>query len=248
MNAEQLELPLPGPAQRSPEALADGLSREAGRPVALTITRNRVSMASIQFAGAAVRVRLHRAFLAAPEAVLRALGDYVRRRTRTAWATVRRYAASIAPEPAPARRSRVVARGQVYDLAAIMARMNVRYFEGRVRCRIGWGKRGGRRRRTRSRSIRFGSYVGDQNLVRVHPALDDPRVPEEFVEYIVFHEMLHAAVPSERRSGRLAHHHAAFRSQERRFADIARMRRISRELVPVLTARLTSPPAPRSRA
>jgi hypothetical protein len=53
--------------------------------------------------------------------------------------------------------------------------------------------------------------------IRVHPALDRPDVPRFFVEYIVFHEMLHQLFPSDRHTGRHVHHPRAFRDRERAF-------------------------------
>ena len=37
----------------------------------------------------------------------------------------------------------------------------------------------------------MGSYSADSKVIRIHPALDQPLVPRFFVEWIVFHEMLH---------------------------------------------------------
>jgi hypothetical protein len=59
-------------------------------------------------------------------------------------------------------------------------------------------------------------------------------VPEEFVRYIIFHEMLHAVVPSVRRNGQRRDHHATFRVLERRFPGLARMKKLSAELLDML--------------
>jgi len=200
--------------------------------VRLTITRNRVSTASVRWDGAGLRVRLHEAFLAAPERVWDALAEFVRGRSRTAWAEVAAFARSIRPVAAEATGPRRT-RGRVFDLASVQRAVNERHFGGAVRCHITWGRPGRRPRRARSRSIRFGTYVESLRLVRVNPILDDPRVPREFVEYIVFHEMLHAVAPSET-AGSRRHHHVAFRALERRYPDLARMRRLSQSLLKTL--------------
>jgi hypothetical protein len=212
--------------------LYEALCRHGGRPATLTLTRNRVSLVSVRFnAGGAARVRLSQAFLAAPDEVVTALGQYLAKRSRAAWQAVGRYVASLAPVPAASRKVTLATRGTVYDLALIRDRVNHLYFNGRLDCRIGWGRAGQSRRRARTRSIRYGSYHKAQNLVRINPVLDDARVPPEFIEYIVFHELLHAAVPSEKGGSRWNHHHPTYRTLERSFPDHARMQALAQEFV-----------------
>ena len=237
--ASQLELPLMR-KERTVEELYEALCRHGGRPVGLTLTRNRVSLISIRFEAAGARVRMHHAFLSAPDEVITALGRYLAKRSRSAWQVVSAFAGSLTPEPHHPKLVRTLTQGRIYDLAVIRDRVNQFYFNGRLDCRIGWGRQGQSRRRSRTRTIRYGSYSKAQNLVRINPLLDDPRVPAEFVEYIVFHEMLHAAVPSEKGASRWAHHHAMYRMHERRFPDHARMRALSGELVLVLQGRHAS--------
>ena len=232
--ARQLEL-LDAPAGRTPEALRDALGRLSGGGIRLTITRNRVSMVSIRHAHGAPAVRLDRAFLAAPEAVIVALARYLRDRSGAAWRVVRHYTSTILPDPGSPRRLCLATQGRFHDLAAIRERVNARHFGGQLRCGITWGRAGLRpRRRTRSRTIRFGSYERARDLVRINPLLDDPRVPADFMEYIVFHELLHAVVPAEPGARGHRYHHATFRVLERRFPDVARMRRLANELVATL--------------
>jgi len=70
----------------------------------------------------------------------------------------------------------------------------------------------------RGRTIRFGSYLADQDLIRIHPALDAAWVPRYFLESIVYHEMLHAVIPIAREeSGRRCVHSDEFRRREREF-------------------------------
>jgi hypothetical protein len=235
--ASQLEL-FTAPTARTPEALGSALSGAAGRPVALTITRNRVSMISMCFQPGGIRLRLHHAFLGAPERLIRSIGEYLRTRSKTAWGTIGEYVRTIEPEPRAAGRRvrRTTACGRVHDLLAMADKVNRLYFSGRLKCRIEWGRGVRRRRRgARSRTVRFGCYLQSDDLVRINRLLDDPRVPVEFVEYIVFHEMLHAAVPSLRRGG-WRHHHTAYRRIEQQYPDLNRMRELSTRLVDVLTA------------
>jgi hypothetical protein len=210
-----------------PEQIQSFLTAQAGVPVRLVITDNRWSLLSLRRApwGAAT-VRAARMFLDAPEDVWRAVAVCVRRRERRAWRRIREFINEVgAPRPlphssAPKRPARIVSSGHVYDLAAIARRVNARYFGGAVSAAITWGRASHRRPRWR---ITFGNYQHSRNLIRIHPRLDDARVPAFFVEYIVFHEMLHAAMGESGGSGkgRRVIHSREFRQRERAFEGYA---------------------------
>lgn len=94
------------------------------------------------------------------------------------------------------------------------------FAEPDVRPLATWGRRGSKRTRY---SLRLGSYDADFGVARIHPVLDQAAVPDWFVRYVVFHELLHAALPPMQGKGsRWIHHSAAFRRRERAYADYAR--------------------------
>jgi predicted metal-dependent hydrolase len=105
-------------------------------------------------------------------------------------------------------------RGRCFDLQAVFDELNLQFFQSGITARIGWGRHSAKRRR---RSIRLGVYDHKAREIRIHPVLDKPQVPTFFVEYIVFHEMLHQLFPSQRHSGRHVHHPKAFRDREKSF-------------------------------
>jgi len=217
------------------EQLRTLLFRHAGKPVHITITRNRVSMVSVKFDFLGrPRLRVNQVFLHAPEAVIASLGHYLQTRSRVAWKQVSDFVASRNPETSPVRPVIVQTKGRVFDLAMIRDRINLLYFNDSLDCRIGWAKAGQQRRNARTRTIRYGTYNKALNLIRINPILDNSRVPAEFMDYIVFHELLHAAVPSERGRGHWRHHHGSYRIQERRFPDHARMQKLAADLVMIL--------------
>ncbi len=104
--------------------------------------------------------------------------------------------------------------GRVHNLQEMFLKINRRYFGGRLRVDVTWGRAGRGRRR---QSIDFGSFEQREKIIRVNPALDRPWVPAFFVEYILFHEMLHAAVGFRRRGSRRLLHPPEFLEKERRF-------------------------------
>jgi hypothetical protein len=109
-------------------------------------------------------------------------------------------------------------RGRYHDLDAILADLRARYFPHCAEVKIRWGRWSGR---ARPRSIRFGSYLPDARLIRIHPALDQAFVPRCFVEFIVYHELLHHAIPPVRLNGRYQIHSPTFRQRERDFPAFA---------------------------
>lgn len=196
--------------------VARDLSLLLGEPVRLVFHENRSTMVSFRRDPTGLRLRLHRMFLKAGAAVLRALADYARSRqaqaSRVLDAFVREHREEIARTAV--KRERVLQpAGRCYDLAGLMQRLNAQYFGGAIAARIGWGRGATGRRR---RSIRMGVYFPESATILIHPALDRPEVPEFFVAFVVYHEMLHQAVPSgEAEGGRRCVHSAEFRRRER---------------------------------
>ena len=204
-------------AAHKAESLARDLSRELGLPVRLSVTDNRSTMISFRRAPAALRLRLHHMFLDAPDPVVRAVADYAGRGQRRAGRVlddfIRREQPRIRQER-DATDERFTPEGRYFHLEEIRDRLNERFFQGGVRATIGWGRTPGRRRR---KSIRLGVYDHQTREIRIHPALDHPEVPRFFVEFIVFHEMLHQLFPSSNGPGRRVHHPRGFRDRERAY-------------------------------
>lgn len=188
--------------------------------VLLSVHDNRSTMISFRREPPLLRLRVHHLFLEAPHAVVEAIADYAGRGKRAAGKLLDEYIAEKQERiRAEARRASALStRGACFDLAEVFDRLNQLYFQDTIRARIGWGRNA---RRGRRKSIRLGVYDHRAREIRVHPALDRPDVPLFFVEYIVFHEMLHQVFPSARDSGRHVHHPRAFRDRERAFPRYA---------------------------
>lgn len=199
------------------EHLARRLSLVLGIPVRLSVTDNKSTMVSFRRAPNSLRLRLHHMFLDAPESVVNAVADYAGRGRAAAGPLLDDYIRVRQPlirKETQEGGEGLVPRGRCFDLRAIFDRLNETYFQGGIQATIGWGRKSLRRRR---RSIRLGVYDHQTREIRIHPALDRPEVPAFFVEFIVFHEMLHQLFPSADRSGRRVHHPRAFRDREKAF-------------------------------
>jgi hypothetical protein len=102
------------------------------------------------------------------------------------------------------------ARGRVYDLDKMFQRLNRRYFNGEMeKPTLTWSQR-------RSRRIRCHHDAAHDTIV-ISKTLDDPDMPDWFVEYVLYHELLHIKHPARFIKGRRYYHTNAFRTEEQRF-------------------------------
>jgi hypothetical protein len=193
------------------------------------LTDNRtVLLSTTRQPGGAVSVRLHHAFVAAGEETLAAVAAFAggcrgERRLR-ALAALREHVEGWRREEAAVavRRSRLrplQSLGTTYDLEAIRDAVSAARFGGTLRPPITWGRWSALR--GRRRTIRLGSYDGREGIIRIHPALDQEWVPEALVTAVVYHELLHAALPPRESGGRRCLHGPEFRSRERELPQYA---------------------------
>lgn len=89
-------------------------------------------------------------------------------------------------------------KGDTYDLSVMLQRLCDTYFNGAHLVPVGWGRWPSVAPR---RGMRLGSCGGDPVVIRVHPCLDAPDVPEWFVEFVLYHELLHVVVPPNKGAG-----------------------------------------------
>jgi predicted metal-dependent hydrolase len=203
--------------------------------LALAVTDNRFTMISVKREKGLFRLRLHHMFLDASVDIVRALGRYVARNDRDASQLLAQYIDVNHRKIRRARRRRptvftIETRGEVHDLKEIYDDINARYFAGRIDARITWSQRalpnGKRRRRN---SIKMGSYSVEDRLIRIHASLDRPFVPRMFVEWIVYHEMLHQKHDIPVVGGRRLYHTPEFLAEEATYPHFERMSRWERE-------------------
>lgn len=212
------ELPSRQEVLKRARSLAQEIAAHLGPDikVLLAVHDNRSTMISFRRQSPLLKIRAHHMFLDAPPAVVKAIAEYAGQGRAAAGGMLDAYIAErqAVINALPRRPSPLEARGQCFDLQALFEAVNREYFEGKIEARIGWGRHTGKRRR---KSIRLGVYDHKAREIRIHPALDRPDVPRFFVEFIVFHEMLHQLFPSDRHTGRHVHHPRAFRERERSF-------------------------------
>lgn len=101
-------------------------------------------------------------------------------------------------------------QGVHYDLGEIFARVNKRYFGGRMKAPVlTWNK-------TITHG-KFGHYVPASDTVMISIALDSDAVPGFVIEHVMHHELLHRTLGVKFVDGRRIAHSSEFRAAEREF-------------------------------
>jgi len=201
------------------------LQDSTGLTIDLIITDNRSRMISFKPGkDNTAQLRLHRMFLTAPVEIIQALGLWLKRgRCKRSGAIVDTFIQSsrhLIDKPRHSPHKHSAPRSTTHDIQRLFDELNQTEFENSLDVPITWGKLPARRRRN---SIRLGSFTEEDHLIRIHPYLDQPKVPEYFVRYIVFHEMLHAHLGVEiLPSGRRDVHSKEFKRIEKAYTDYDR--------------------------
>ncbi len=232
--SRQLPLPFDDEPLWDASSLEAALLGECRRPVQLVITDNRAVLLSFRREAGKVLLRLHRMFLYAPLDVVRAIARNVRRRNRGAHCEVRRFMNENLhrARKAPASLPPLVTAGMAHDLRRVYGQLNARFFEGKLRVPLTWGRGGGRARRG---GLTFGSYDPVLDLIRIHPVLDRADVPLYFLESVVYHEMLHHQLGGVLDSaGRTVYHSRPFREAEARYPRYREALAWEKENLPML--------------
>jgi predicted metal-dependent hydrolase len=222
--ARQVRLPRTAEQDADRVAVALGLYLPPGKTLELRLTNNHYSMISVRRKPDGYRLRLHQMFVGAEPRIVRALARYVvhndRRASTLLGEFIEQHQHIIRQQVRRPRHLRVRTAGRHHDLQAIYDRLNADMFQDQLEARITWGPGGGKSRRRRS--IKMGSFAVEDRIIRIHPALDQDNVPDFFVAWIVFHEMLHGKHEVRRTNGRRRFHTQEFLDEERTFPDYER--------------------------
>jgi transposase-like protein len=115
------------------------------------------------------------------------------------------------------------ARGRAHDLEESFARVNATYFGGQMaKPTLVWN-------RTLT-ARKFGHYQPGRDTVMVSISLDDAKVPDFVVDFVIYHELLHKKHGVMTVNGRRLVHSSGFRADERRFAKYYEAEREIKEL------------------
>ena len=174
---------------RTPNELSRLIGDATGRRVRVTVTENRVRFLSFRFDDGVCLLRVNRHFLDADEEVLSAVSEWIRKPRQRCPKVISEFIAECSVPPGPKRRVILRPMGRHHNLEELRRKVNGEHFSGGVSAAITWGRRS-RKRRVKVR--RLGTYRHAQNVITIHPILDRRETPRRFLEYLIYHEMLHA--------------------------------------------------------
>ena len=193
------------------------MQKALNKEVLLVITDNSSSMISVKEKKDSIVLRLHHIFLNADDMVLDEIVQFTKEKggkTPAVKAFIQMNKNSV--KNTASRTITIKPKGRVYDLADIFSSLNREYFNHSVSAAITWGKQSPRhvfRKRT------LGSYQKKTRVIRINPILDRRRVPRYAVEFIVYHEMLHAVMDPVVKNGRRVIHSKEFKKRERVYSN-----------------------------
>jgi hypothetical protein len=214
--SEQLSLLL----DQTQEAFLRQLENNLGKPVSLVLTQNSTTMLSVRRRDGDLQVRLHRMFLHSGPGVLDEIAGFLKNK-KGKMPLFRRFIRENRAhlDCKPAKKITARTAGKFFDLSELYDEINRDYFEGGISCAITWGTRCPRysvRKRT------LGSYSPRAHAIRINPVLDRKAVPRYYIAFVVYHEMLHAALGIVQKGGRRSMHSREFRTREKMFKDYER--------------------------
>jgi hypothetical protein len=197
------------------EVLQNFFEKVIGKSLNLTITDNSSTMISYKKKGTRVSLRIHKMFQHAEPDVLYEVAQFVMDKKKTT-PLIKKFIDNNKDkikESTP-QKVTIISKGRYYDLQKIFDSLNKQYFNSRITTSVTWGKR---RRCSGTQKVTLGSYNRDKNMIRINPILDKIIIPAYFVEFIVYHEMLHADIGIGERKGRRVIHSPEFKQRERLF-------------------------------
>lgn len=201
-------------------ALQEILSALTKKQIDLIINDNRSTMVSIlERQRKYARVSVHRMFLDAPTDVIYAIVDMVQnKRDKNSNFVLQKFINGQTDHYEYMHRLKKVTletKGQVHDLEPLFQKVNRHYFTSPLNLSITWF---GKPQKKNKRQISFGLYHHATKLVKINRVLDQINVPDFFVEYIIYHEMLHEIYrPQPTENGFIRIHTKEFKENEKRF-------------------------------
>jgi hypothetical protein len=148
-------------------------------------------------------------------------GSQIRKRKAELEAVVWHYVESEHPERVRPRRRMDPSRydqctqGSTYDLREVFDTLNRDWFDNALASYVRWGDYASLTSYQTSRTAPGGSRY---NLITIAGTYDHHSVPRFAIEGVMYHEMLHIAVPPVLVNGRRVVHGPAFKRAEKRFA------------------------------
>jgi hypothetical protein len=111
--------------------------------------------------------------------------------------------------------------GNKFDLKEIFTGINASYFDNKIKAYLRWGIPGST---TSYQTVRRSKDGSCWNLITIADIYNHPRIPRFAVDAVMFHEMLHIAIPPYRKNGKNVIHGKEFKEAEKLFPHFEQWR------------------------
>jgi hypothetical protein len=201
------------------DTLKDYFEKITGKHISLVLTDNAASLLSMRRKGNLISVRMHWMFINANDEVIKEIAHFIKTGIgRTPY--INKFIAEnqncLKKKEQSFRQPKTHTQGRFRNLREIFDFLNNEYFGGKITASISW-RRGNARRAVKKRTL--GSYSRDTNTILINSVLDRRNVPDYFIRYVVYHEMLHSTLGEKRENGRRSVHTPEFRKREQLFKE-----------------------------
>ncbi len=210
------------------QTLSDNLREKTKKTVKIKINDNKSHYFVLKDHQNLISISLHRHFLEAPLSVLDSLVTYIISKKKEDFLPIKQFIYSIQKIldfSDLVDQEDMTYKGEYFDLLEEYNFVNEHYFNGSLELKITWFKPVYKT----FRHITFGSYDRQYKLIRVNKLLDHKNVIDQYIKYLIFHEMLHEVYPSEMlKSGRYQMHGKAFKEHEKKFPNFTQMKKFEK--------------------
>ncbi|NGX32662.1 MAG: hypothetical protein K1060chlam4_00712 [Candidatus Anoxychlamydiales bacterium] len=199
--------------------IKEALEKKSNLAISLRVKEYKSTFISVLKTRSKIQISLHKLFLDAPDNVKEAVVVYCLRRDKIAHRILKNYANRYFVSADYTHRlnvKKLKIKGEFFDLKQIMDNLNLIYFKGALNLNITWFEKPKYRK---FRHITFGSFDKSSKLVRINKMLDRADITFYFINYIVYHEMLHYVCKEIiLEDGKRKIHTKEFKSKEKEFA------------------------------
>ncbi len=206
-------------------AYSQKLKSMVGSELKIRINNNRSTMLHVRRNDEYTDVSLHHMFMSAPPPVQQALVSFIKDQDLPVPTAVQAYIDNnivTLDYSKLLNPKQMSTAGSVYDLQTLYNKINNRYFGGELDLKITWFGQRGAKVRTK---CTLGLYHDMVKLVKINRLLDTAKVPEYVIEYVIYHEMVHAVCPAYKdEKGRNCIHTKEFKERERNFLEFEEAR------------------------
>jgi len=163
-------------------------------------------------------LKLHKLFLESNDDIKNAIVDYCLKKDKSSRNIIKLFAYDFFSKKDYSNKldkSKLITKGVFFDLKQIFDNLNMIYFENKLDLSITWFEKP---KYFRFCHFTFGTYNRNTKLIKINKLLDQSNFPFYFINYVVYHEMLHSVCEEKNINGKRSIHTKDFKEKEKKFA------------------------------